>query len=191
MVFPRGHRRISAESSVPDRLPQRAKPANAVQSRVAAGTGLRWGSQGFALMLITPLFGVALYKGYYGGVPTFADILARPADYWPLLVGAGLVVVGAVRVYAGAPMVLGARDSAEWFKGVLRFALGIAAIAFVVGAIRRFRSPRASSTALGLGSPNRLRVAGAPPGTCVAVARYPAIRCGVGNRGAACVRAMC
>ena len=29
-------------------------------------------------MLITPLVAVALSKGYYGAVPTFADILARP-----------------------------------------------------------------------------------------------------------------
>jgi hypothetical protein len=94
--------------------------------------GLRRGSQGLALMLLAPLVAFQFYHGFYGIFPSTADILARSADYWPLLVFVGLTVVGAVRLYAGAPMVLGARDSAPWFKGALRFALGVVVIVFLM-----------------------------------------------------------
>jgi hypothetical protein len=94
--------------------------------------GLRRGSQALALMLLEPLVAFQFYNGSSGAFPNSADILARPTDYWPLLVFAGLTVVGAVRLYAGAPMVLGARDSAAWFKGALRFAAGVAALVVLV-----------------------------------------------------------
>lgn len=48
--------------------------------------GLRRGSQALALMLLEPLVAFQFYNGSYGAFPNSADILARPTDYWPLLV---------------------------------------------------------------------------------------------------------
>jgi hypothetical protein len=95
--------------------------------------GLQRAPKGVGLMAVTLIAFIQLRNMVYGGV-SFAGILARPGDYWPLLALGALCVLGAYWVYAYAPMVLGARDTAARNKAVLRFAVGLAALVYLVSA---------------------------------------------------------
>ncbi len=93
---------------------------------------LRRGSQGFALMVLTVLAVVTLHVWH--GRRDFAGMLARPDEFWPLLVCAALFMVGAVRFIAGASSSAGARDAVRWFWAAIRLGLGVAALVWLARA---------------------------------------------------------
>lgn len=94
---------------------------------------LRRGSQGFALMVLAVLAAVASHIWFYGW-RDFAGVLSRPDEFWPLIACAALLVIGAVRFFAGARASAGARDAVRWFTAAVRLGLGVAALVWLVRA---------------------------------------------------------
>lgn len=94
---------------------------------------LRRGSQGFALMALSVLAVLAPHVWLFGW-RDFAGIVARPVEFWPLLLCGGLFLVGAVRFGVGVRRSVGARDGMRWCKAALRCGVGVVALVCLVRA---------------------------------------------------------